>query len=209
MRIEFFLLCLIACLPSNSTPVITLPNRTSVGRASDYYDPCIKSYTQRTPNSVIEERICVSSIGNTSVEEYFDTARNYPCSWLQTSDDKVRCIPASIFDKYYSSLGDKPPPISNTYLTLCAQPIVSLEVDPYEHPKSHYVGLLENRKFHVYEVGRIHEHGFIYITYHSEMWDEDYCDITLPMDHDYPTHPKNYRWFYLGGEVDPTIFQER
>lgn len=206
MRINLlFLLFLFACMSSNT--VINLPDRTSVGKAPAHYDPCVSSYTQRA-YMWVEEHICKDSMGNKRVEEYYDTIREYPCTWQTTTDGKSHCIPVAFSSGFFGAEIKKDIPFRDNYFAQCVDPIISLEADPFGRSRSWYVGIFQNGAFHVYEIGRLHS-GNIYATFHSESWNEDYCDEIYPFGVEYPVLPKNYRWFHIGEEVDPALFQER
>lgn len=207
MRINLlFLLFLFACVPSNT--VINLPDRTSVGKAPDHYDPCVRSYTQRA-YLWVEEHICIDSMGNTRVEEYYDTIREYLCTWQTTTDGKSRCIPAAFSSGFFGDDAEKDIPFRSNMFSQCIEPLVSLEADPFGRSRSWYVGIFQKDAFHVYEVGRRHTNDDIYAVFHSESWDEDYCDELYSEGMEYPVLPKNHRWFHIGEEVDPALFQER
>lgn len=204
MRIRALLLLLLSCLPPTGTTTINLPDRTSVGQPPPHYDPCVRSYTQQS-QITIEERICVDSTGNTNVREYYDTVREYPCTWQLTKDNKTRCIPAEQLWKYYADV--------NFFADLgseCIDPVVLMETDPFQRVRSWYVGVAgTNGKYSVYEVGaRAPIHTF-WLPYWDEVWETSVCTSLLPIDLFYPTTPKGHRWFYLGREVEPSLFQER
>lgn len=203
MRTEALLLCLIACLPSNSTPVINLPDRTSVGQPPPHYDPCVKYYAQQAQLG-IEERICVDSIGNTNVQEYFDTIRDYPCTWHPTWDGKTRCIPAQPVWNYFADVQfyfDVPYSPAQ-----CLEPIVAMEIDP----RSWYVGIPDRKgKYSVYEIGKPFTGNIFWLPYWNEVQEYSDCTSLHPIDLFYPRLSKNQKWFYVGQEVDPALFQER
>jgi hypothetical protein len=212
MQTEILSLFLLSCLHSSPISTISLPDRTSPGHEPHHYNPCVQSYTQKTEYSVIEERICITSNGNTTVQEYFDVARNYPCTWQLTKDDKTRCIPATLSENYFADIkwSFRIYPMPNQ----CLDPIVRLEMDPFHRPRSRYIGFQDYRgKFSVYEIGgsydpRAHM-NFIY-TYHWDAgWERWDCISLLPVDSTYPITNKGFGWFRVGQEVDPTIFQER
>lgn len=204
MRIEILLLCLIACLPSNSVPVINLPDRTSVGQPPPHYDPCVRSYAQPAQFG-IEEHICVDSMGNNNVQEYFDTVREYPCTWQLTKDGKTRCIPAQQVWNYYAHSE-----FMTVWDTECVKPIALMEVDAFQHSRSWYVAIPDHKgKYSVHEVGGLYTDKLFWLPYWSENREIWECTSLLPIDDYYPRPGKGHKWFFVGQEVEPSLFQER
>lgn len=209
MRIEALLLLLLSCIPSNT--IINLPDRTSVGQPPPHYDPCVRSYAQQAQFG-IEERICVDSMGNTNIREYWDTIREYPCTWQITKDGKTRCIPAQQLGGYYANVEsfDGSSKWILDHVPECLDPIVLMETDPFQHPRSWYVGVADHKgRYSVYEVGRRMDMHEFWLPYWNEQWEEWECTSLLPIDLFYPITPKGHAWFLLGREVEPALFQER
>jgi len=203
MRTKAFLLLFLSCV-SPGTTTINLPDRTSVGQPPPHYDPCVRSYTQQIQLG-IEEHICVDSIGNTNVREYFDTVRDYPCTWQLTKDNKIRCIPAEQLWHYYANV--------NFFIDRggeCIDPVVLMETDPFQRTRSWYVGMAgTNGKYSVYEIGKRAHINTFWLPYWNESSEESECTSLLPIDLFYPSTPKGHGWFFVGQEVEPSLFQER
>jgi hypothetical protein len=205
----------LSCVPQSHDP-IHLPDRTQKKVERRAYDSCTHTYFQKTKYPIIEEKICVDSNDNHSVDYYFDIARNYPCSWHRTKDNKIRCIPA-FFDDYYADLewGWEWPSSPGGLINFekpnqCTKRVVRLEIDPFHHPRTRYVGLEDRKgKFSVYEVGDMAEFSGAFGWHWSSEWEDWECGplfVTSPV---YPTLKKGTRWFFVGDEMDLETFQER